>query len=105
LQKALRGLTKASSATRDLGCTIEEFKSYLGSKFYASSTGGEMTWNNYGYGPGKWQIDHIKELSSFDLSQPDQQKAACHYLNTQPLWHEDHVRKTANYLNSRQTAA
>ncbi len=60
-----------------------------------------MTWENYGLGYGTWQIDHIKPLVSFDLSKREEFLQACHYTNLQPLWHEDHVKKTRNDIDGR----
>jgi hypothetical protein len=74
-----------------IGITIKEFKTYLEGKF---KTG--MTWDNYGfYG---WHIDHIKPLSSFDLSDKEQQKIAFHYTNLQPLWAKENLQKHAKIL-------
>ena len=75
-----------------LGCTIEELKNHLESRFYTDPILGNMTWDSY----GQWEIDHIKPLASFDLSDPNQLKTACHYSNLQPLWKQDHVTKTNN---------
>lgn len=86
LNKALNRNYKSGSAVRDLGCTVEELKSYLESKFLPG-----MTWDNYGlYG---WHIDHIKPLASFDLSDRKQMLEACHYTNLQPLWANDNLSK------------
>jgi len=52
-----------------------------------------MTWDNYGSGPGSWNIDHIIPLSSFDLTDREQFLEACHYTNLQPLWFEDNMEK------------
>ena len=80
-------LLKSGSAVRDLGCSIDEFKEYLESKFQNG-----MSWNNHGvYG---WHIDHIKRLADFDLTDSVQFKEAAHYTNLQPLWREDHLVKT-----------
>ena len=50
-----------------------------------------MTWENHGkYG---WHIDHIRPCSSFDLTDPEQQKLCCHYTNLQPLWAKDNLSK------------
>ena len=40
-------------------------------------------------------IDHIIPCSSFDLSDPKQQKICFHYTNLQPLWAVDNLKKGA----------
>lgn len=80
----------AGSAVRDLGCTIAELRAHLESKFQSG-----MTWENWGRGPGKWHIDHIRPLASFDLTDRAQFLQACHYTNLQPLWAEENLRKGA----------
>ena len=76
---ALKSYKKSASLKVLLGCELDFFREYLESKF---TTG--MTWGNYGV--AGWHIDHIKPCSSFDLSDPEQQKKCFHYTNTQPLW-------------------
>ena len=86
LRCALKGNYKTGSAVKDLGCSIDELKSYLESKFLSG-----MSWDNYGfYG---WHIDHIKPLASFDLTDRKQFLEACHYKNLQPLWAKDNLIK------------
>lgn len=86
LLSALKGKSKYGSAIRDLGCSLSEFKSYIESIFQPG-----MTWENWGrYG---WHLDHIKPISKFDLTDPEQLKQAVHYTNLQPLWAEDNLRK------------
>lgn len=93
LYSALKGKAKQGSAVRDLGCTPEQFKRYLESKFQNG-----MTWDNY----GKWHIDHIMPLSSFDLTNYEQVKQACHYKNLQPLWAEDNLKKGVKLPSQRR---
>ena len=80
LNRALSGNYKAGSAVKELGCSIEELKVYLASRFKPG-----MDWNNH----GEWHIDHIKDLCLFDLTNPEDFKKACHYTNLQPLWMEN----------------
>lgn len=95
LRSAIKNHQKVGSAVKDLGCSIEEFKKHLESKFYSNKATGEiMSWENYG---SRWQIDHIEELASFDLSDRSNFLVACHYTNLQPLWKEDHLIKTAKF--------
>jgi hypothetical protein len=75
---------KIASAVEELGCSIEELKKHLESKFQLG-----MSWDNY----GEWEIDHIKPLVSFDMFDVEQVKQACHYSNLQPLWKEDNRSK------------
>jgi len=87
LSNAVTNGQKAGSAVRDLGSSIEELKKYLESKFTLG-----MSWDNYGY--CGWHIDHIKPLDSFDLSNSEEFKKACHYSNLQPLWANDNFIKS-----------
>lgn len=85
LLQSVKTDAKAGSAVRDLGCSITEFKNYIESKFIVG-----MTWDNM----GKWHLDHIEPLLKFDLTDKEQFLKACHYTNIQPLWIEDHIKKT-----------
>jgi len=92
LNKALHNNQKAGSAVDDLDCTIEELKKYLESKFEPG-----MTWDNWSV--HGWHIDHIKPLSKFDLTDPEQFKIACRYTNLQPLWAKDNLVKSNDAPN------
>jgi len=87
LNKAIRNNQKTGSAVRDLGCSIEEFKTYMESKFQPG-----MSWNNHGN--IGWHIDHVVPMSKFDLPNPEELKKACHYTNLQPLWAKDNLAKS-----------
>jgi len=86
LYDALKGKAKGGSAVKDLGCTIDELKIYLESNFKPG-----MTWENWAI--DGWHIDHIKPLSKFDLTDPNQIKIACNYKNLQPLWWYENLQK------------
>lgn len=93
LNKALILHLKSGSAVMDLGCSIDEFKIYLESKFQSG-----MTWENYGlYG---WHMDHIIPLSSFNLSDRNEFLKAAHYTNIQPLWAEQNLIKSNKLVNT-----
>lgn len=82
-----RGVAK-SSLLNLLGCSIDELRSHLQRQFLPG-----MSWENYGY--HGWHIDHIRPRSSFDLTDPDQQKQCFHYTNLQPLWGFDNFQKNS----------
>jgi hypothetical protein len=82
---------KIYSITKAIGCNSEELKKYLESKFLSG-----MTWDNHGlYG---WHIDHVKPLSSFNLTNEKEFFQACHYTNLQPLWAKDNWEKGSKDL-------
>lgn len=86
LKNVLKGRVKKGSAVSDLGCSIEELKKHLESRFTEG-----MTWENYG--KGGWEIDHIIPLSKVDLQDLEELKKVCHYSNLQPLWAGDNRSK------------
>ena len=79
--------SKSKSSMTLIGCSSEELKSYLESRFLPG-----MTWDNYGL--KGWHIDHIKPCSSFDLTLPEEQIKCFHYSNLQPLWATDNLKKS-----------
>ncbi len=84
LRLALKGCVKHKCSLEYLGCTIDHLKTHLESQFQPG-----MSWENY----GKWHIDHIRPLSSFDLTDENQLSSACRFTNLQPLWKKDNLRK------------
>lgn len=83
------GRCKCDRSLRLIGCTAFELKAHIEKQFTEG-----MTWAKFGYGQGKFQIDHIVPIAMFDLTDPNQQCKAFHYTNLQPLWWEDHQAKT-----------
>lgn len=76
---------KITKTNELIGCGYDFFMGYLEAKFIEG-----MSWSNY----GAWEIDHIKPMASFDLTDIKQQKLCCHYTNLQPLWKEDNRIKS-----------
>lgn len=87
LNIAIKKNVKSGSSVNDLGCSISELKAYLESKFQPG-----MSWDNWSR--DGWHIDHIIPLSSFDLSNTEELKKACHYTNLQPMWAKDNLSKS-----------
>ncbi len=78
----------SKSASKLLGCSLEDFRIYLESKFEVG-----MTWGNYGkYG---WHIDHIVPCALFDLTREEHRKRCFHFSNLQPMFATDNQKKAA----------
>jgi hypothetical protein len=75
-------ISKKSKSIEILGCSFEEFKLYLESKFEPW-----MTWENKGLYNGElnygWDIDHIIPISS--ATTEEEIIKLNHYTNLQPL--------------------
>ena len=85
LWHAVKGITRGTSAVRDLGCSIEEFKSHLESQFQPG-----MSWHNYAH--DGWHIDHIVPLSQA-LTEEETKKLQ-HYSNLRPMWSTQNMSKS-----------
>jgi hypothetical protein len=82
---------RAESALNLVGCSIEELKAYIEEQFTEG-----MSWENY----GEWHIDHIRPCASFDMSNEVEQKECFHFLNLQPLWASENLRKGSRFSES-----
>jgi hypothetical protein len=65
-------------------------KDFLQSKFTEG-----MTFDNI-------HIDHIKPVSKFDLSNPDEFLKCCHYTNLQPLFITDNLEKNNKWNDENE---
>lgn len=86
IRKVLKGIQKSGKIFSYLGCSAEEFKEYIESKFTEG-----MSWENRG--PNGWHIDHIIPYNAFDLTKEEDRKKCLHYTNTQPLWAVENIKK------------
>ena len=93
IHRVLKGNIKSKKTKELLGCTVEELKRHLSSKFIDN-----MSFENY----GKWHVDHIKPCAKFDFTKPEEQVKCFHYTNLQPLWAIDNIKKGAKYDGSNE---
>lgn len=95
ISKAIFGQkgSKSERSTTLLGASLDVVKTHIECKFLPG-----MTWENHGL--HGWHIDHIRPLSSFDLTDPEQQKLAFNYTNLQPLWALDNLKKSDKWEES-----
>lgn len=98
LYGALHGDTRYASHVRDLGCTMPELIIYIENQF----TNG-MSWENYGNGTDKWNIDHIIALADVDLTDREQLLKVVHYTNLRPLWQRENCARYA--LDKKKVAS
>ena len=84
-----RGVKKKNTINY-LGCSIDEFKLYLTSKFTKG-----MSWDLLMC--GEIHIDHIRPCISFNLKKEEDLKECFHYTNMQPLWAVDNLKKGCKY--------
>jgi hypothetical protein len=80
---------KLNSTFKLTGCTKQELRQHLVSKFRDG-----MTLENHG---PIWHIDHIRPCASFDLSDPAQAAACFHYSNLQPLFAKENRMKSDKF--------
>ena len=75
---------KLGKITEYIGCSYEQLKHHIESQFING-----MSWDNY----GEWEIDHIIPLSK---------GGSFHYVNLQPLWWKDNLKKSNKILESSE---
>lgn len=90
---ALKNGNKKENFEELIGCSLEELKQHLESKF---SSG--MSWDNYGR---VWHVDHIKPCCLFDMTIKEQRLECFNYKNLQPLLAEENLSKNKFYKEIR----
>lgn len=77
-----------------LGCSYAFFYQYIDTLLKeARKTDKRMTWKN----KGKWHLDHIKPVASFDFSKIEEQFSCFNWSNIQPLWGTENRLKSCKY--------
>ena len=85
IHHAFKGESKSPTSKEILGIDIETFKKWIEYQMTP-----EMNWSNI-------HIDHVRSISSFDVSNEDELFKAFNWKNTQPLLKEDNLRKGSKY--------
>lgn len=80
-----QNLKKTKLTIEHLGCSPKYFKEYMQRKMV-----GEMNFGNI-------NLDHIKPVKKFDLTDLDELKKCCHYTNMQPLLVSDNLIKASKW--------
>lgn len=88
LNALLKG-KKVKRTTEYIGCSIEELKEYLQTKF----TNG-MSWENYG---SIWHIDHRIPCSSWNFESDFESNCCWNYRNLQPMLASENQSKYDTY--------
>ena len=60
-----------------------------------------MEWAGYGE---TWVVDHIRPISSFDLSEPEQRSLCFSWYNLQPLTRQQNIDKGDEYDEDDEVA-
>ena len=85
IHHALNGKSKSSSTINILGIDIDLYRRWLEFQFTP-----EMNWLNF-------EIDHVKPICMFDVSDEEQLKEAFNWKNTQPLLKHNHQKKGTKF--------
>jgi hypothetical protein len=81
---------KSSKTEQILGCTIEQFRDYIQSKFKKG-----MSFDNH----GQWHLDHIIPLSS--ALTKEEIVNLNYYTNFQPLWAHENLSKSDKIIETQ----
>ena len=85
IHHALNGKTKSSSTRYNLGMDIDLYRKWI--EFQMNP---DMKWSNT-------ELDHVKSIYMFDVSDDEQLKKAFSWKNTQPLLKHDHHQKGTKF--------
>ena len=79
---------KGKSTAHEIGSSTARLQVHIERQFHEY-----MTWSTR----HRWHIDHRIPVTAFDLTSPVERAAAFHFLNLQPMWGEDNIRKSNKY--------
>ena len=85
IHHALNGESKSSSTKEILGIDVDSYKKWIELQFTP-----EMNWENI-------EIDHVKPICLFDVTEDDEAKEAFCWKSTQPLLNQDHQKKCTKF--------
>ena len=88
VQRVTKNRSQRVKTTELLGYTPSDFVSHIQPMFKQG-----MNWGNH----GEWHVDHIRPLSSFDLSDPEQRRMANSLHNLQPMWASQNMKKSDSW--------
>lgn len=91
MRRAIKFGTSASSIEAFLGYSAADLRDHLSRLFDET-----MTWD--AFMRGEIHIDHVRPVSSFDLTQDSEIKACWSLSNLQPLWAADNLRKRDHWV-------
>lgn len=87
INKSVKGILSQTLLAL-LGCDFAFFRHWIERNFAR-----DMSWDNFGFGMNKWNIDHEVPLCAFDLTNPEQQRLAFHWSNMFPVWQKENLAK------------
>ena len=87
------GTKKEKHSVEYVDYTPNELRLHIESLFQPG-----MAWSNHGWGKGKWQIDHKKEVAQYIREGITDVNIINRLDNLQPLWTEEHALKTSSFI-------
>lgn len=76
------------------GCSGPELLKHFESTWYNHPITNEaMSWDNYGFGNGKWTIEHIRPVIDF-IRKNEELRKANHFTNLRAMWFEENIAKS-----------
>lgn len=83
------GVKKKTRSAELIGLQRDDFLAHIASQWLPG-----MSWENYGWGDGKWVIDHLIPAAYFDHRIIEQQKLCWNYKNLRPMWWRKNLQKS-----------